>query len=57
MSDILKAAVVLGAAIVVAVLLAAYFSPYHSCVRAATGEAEPSLRALVCARAVGGNSR
>lgn len=48
MSDILKAALVLGAAIVIATAIMTYFSPYQSCVPAFEG----SSFALRCAQAV-----
>ena len=34
MNNIVTAAIILGAAIIIATILAIYFSPYHSCVRA-----------------------
>ena len=53
MSDLLKAALILGVAIVVAVLIWTYFSPYHSCLRSFEGSIT-SGRALACARATAG---
>ncbi|MCY4598358.1 MAG: hypothetical protein OXF27_00335 [Acidobacteria bacterium] len=50
MSDLLKAALILGAAIVVATSIVTYFSPFHSCIRAHDGEQTRS-RAIACARA------
>ena len=47
MSDLLKAALILGVSIVVAVLIWTYFSPYQSCVRAGG-------RVIVCASATSG---
>ena len=38
MSDLLKAALILSAAILLAICIRTYFSPYHSCVRAYEGE-------------------
>jgi hypothetical protein len=49
MSDIVKAAAVIAAAIVAAMALYLYFSPYHSCVRTLTAtDYEPSEAALAC---------
>ena len=50
MSDLLKAVLVLSAAIVLSVCIWTYFSPYHSCVRSIAGSNE----AIRCARALGG---
>ena len=63
MSDLLKATVILGAAIVIAVSIWVYFSPYHSCVRASSGVAASGMTAAQyklnvaagCARASSGN--
>ena len=50
MSDILKAAIIVAIAILLATLIGVFFSPYHSCVRAGDSPARP----IVCARALGG---
>ena len=55
MSDLLKAAMALGAAILVATSIMTCFSPYQSCMRAHSSD-DPQLRALVCARALGERS-
>ena len=55
MSDLLKAALVLGAAILVATSIMTCFSPYQSCMRAHSSD-DPQIRALVCARLLGGES-
>ena len=53
MSDIMKAALIVGGAVLLATIIALYFSPYHSCVR--SGPEENRAWALNCARAVGGS--
>ena len=50
MSDLLKAALILGAAIVVATSIVTWFSPYLSCIRAYDGS-QTAGRAIACARA------
>ena len=50
MSDLLKAALNLGAAIVVATSIVTWFSPYQSCIRAYDGN-QIAGRAIACARA------
>jgi len=55
MSDPLKAALILGAAIVIAMSIWVYFSPYHSCVRAMPEKAGPADAAAFCARSLAGN--
>ena len=52
MNDMLKVALILAAAIVVATVIVTYFSPYYSCLRGSESEA----RSIICARAVGGVS-
>ena len=49
MSDLLKAALVLGVAILIAAAIVMYFSPYQTCMRAFDGN--PAIR---CARALSG---
>ena len=51
MSDPIKIACIVGGAIVAAVALWTYFSPYHSCVRA---EREHGSAEIACAAALGG---
>ena len=53
MSDLLKAVLILSAAMLLATCIRTYFSPYHSCVRAYEGD-QTAIRALICARAIGG---
>ena len=53
MSDPVKAGLIIAVAILLAVGLYIYFSPYHSCVRSYD---EPRA-GVVCARLVGGASR
>ena len=55
MSDTLKAALIVGGAILLATALYVYFSPYHSCVRSSF-KTRSSLE-LACAQAVGGSVR
>ena len=52
MSDILKATLILSAAMLLAVIIMTYFSPYHSCVRT-YGNPSPGW-VMRCAEAVGG---
>ena len=54
MIDTLKAALIVGGAILLATALYVYFSPYHSCVRSSFDTIRSS-KELVCAEAVGGN--
>jgi hypothetical protein len=46
-----KAALIIGAAIIVSVMLWIYFSPYHTCVRAEYAEGAPAPE-FRCARAL-----
>ena len=50
MSDLLKAALMLGVAIVTATSIVTCFSPYNSCVRAYEGSGPAKI---VCARMLG----
>ena len=50
MSDAMKVAVILGAAIVVVVSILTYFSPFHSCMRAYDGRQV----AVAAQRCIGG---
>ena len=52
MSDLLKAALILAAAILVATAIVTYFSPYYSCMRAFEGD-QLAGRSIACARAIG----
>ena len=60
MNDLVKAALVVGAAIIFSAALLIYFSPYQTCVRAIHDkrEAIPSADVqLRCAQMVGGRGR
>lgn len=51
-SDVVKAAIILGGSIVVAVCISVYFSPYYSCIRAfhSAGGHEEVAVAAKCAQ-------
>ena len=55
MGDLVIAAVIIGASIIIAVAINIYFSPFHTCVRAvdATTKAEASQAAVICATKMG----
>ena len=55
MNDLPKAAVILGSAIIVAVAISIYFSPYHACVRALqdASSAKAAQAAIICAKETG----
>ena len=55
MNDLPKAAAIVGAAIIIAVAISVYFSPFQACVRAvdATSKATASQAAVICATKMG----
>lgn len=55
MSDLPKAATILGAAIIVAVAISVYFALYHACVRALqdASSAKAAQAAVICAKETG----
>ena len=54
MDQLSKAALILGTAIVIAVSVWVYFSPYQSCVRGLNDEQNARRAPYICARALGG---
>lgn len=53
MSDIVKAAVILGVAVIAAAAIWVYYSPYQTCVRGEYARNNPSAAEIRCAAALG----
>ena len=56
MNDLPKAAAIVGAAIIIAVAISVYFSPFQTCVRGAvdaTTKGKASHAAVICATKMG----
>ena len=56
MNDLPKAAAIVGAAIIIAVAISVYFSPFQTCVRGAvdaTTKVKASQAAVICATKMG----